>query len=240
MAEPPEPPDPSEPSEREPDASPGRRRLDPHRAAVGVGVDVGGPPRPTVRVVDTRRYQWMVGIFGLALLLAFSVYLAVRNGISSPGIAAGGRLHDFVAPLATRHIDRPANANPRCDPARPNPAALNVCSRTPLVLDFFVAGAGDCVRAVDSLQRVSGQFRRVRFAAVAVRGSPRDTAALVRSHRWTIPVGVDQDGRIGDIYGVEICPMIELARPGGRVVARLIGPQWDDARRLAAAVRRYL
>jgi hypothetical protein len=39
---------------------------------------------------------------------------------------------------------------------------------------------------------------------------------------------------------VEICPMIELARPGGRVVARLIGPQWDDPRRLAAAVRRYL
>jgi hypothetical protein len=232
VTEPPEP-------EPGPDAEPGRRRLDPHRAAVSAGA----PPRPVVRpVVDTRRYQWMVGIFGLALLLAFSVYLAVKNGISSPGIAAGGRLHDFVAPLATRHIDRPANANPRCNPLRPNPAALNVCSRTPLVLDFFVTGAGDCVRAVDALQQVSRsrQFRDIRFAAVAVRGKSSDTTALVRAHRWTIPVAVDQDGRIGDVYGVEICPMIELARPGGRVAARLIGPQWKDPQRLAAAVHRYL
>ena len=215
--------------------APAPRRLDPHRAAAAAD------PRPAAApVVNTRRYQWMVGIFGLLVILAFSVYLAVHNGISSPGIPAGGRLHDFVAPLATGRIDLPANANPRCDPARPNPAAINVCSRTPLALAFFVTGSDDCVRAVGALQQVAGEFHGIRFAAVSVRGSLHDTAALVRSRHWTIPVGIDTDGRVGDIYGVELCPMIELARPGGVVAARLIGSRWEDPARLAAAIRRDL
>jgi hypothetical protein len=96
------------------------------------------------------------------------------------------------------------------------------------------------VRSVGALQRVSSEFPRIRFAAVSVHGSLHDTAALVRSHHWTIPVGVDEDGRVGDVYGVEICPMIQLAQPGGRVVARLIGTQWNDPGRLATRVRRDL
>ncbi len=216
--------------------SAGPRRLDPHRA-----VAAGPGPRPTAAsVISTRRYQWMVGVFGMLVILTFSVYLAAHHGGRSPGIPAGGRLHDFVAPLATGRIDLPANANPRCDPARRNPAAINVCSRTGLVLDFFVTGSDDCVRAVDALQRVAGEFPGIRFAAVSVRGSLHDTAALVRSHHWTIPVGIDTDGRVGDIYGVELCPMIELARPGGLVAARLIGARWQDPARLAAAIRRHL
>lgn len=195
----------------------------------------GPPQRPQI---DTRRYQWTIGLIGLTLVIAFSVYLYVRNGIVEPGIPAGGQLHRFVAPLAASRINRPANANPRCDPARPNPRALNVCGRKPLVLDFFVTGAGQCVREVSTLQRLAARFPRVVFAAVAVRAGPAATSALVSSHHWTIPVAYDEDGRIGAIYGVEVCPMIELARPGGKIVARLVGDRWLDERQLAGQVQR--
>ena len=36
----------------------------------------------------------------------------------------------------------------------------------------------------------------------------------MRSHHWTIPVAYDRDGALGALYGVAICPLVELARRG--------------------------
>ena len=59
-------------------------------------------------------------------------------------------------------------------------------------------------------------------AAVAVDASHSATAALVRSRHWTIPIAYDLDGAVGTLYGVEICPLLELATRGGTVADRLI------------------
>ena len=77
----------------------------------------------------------------------------------------------------------------------------------------------------------------MQFAAVAVNANQSDVAALIRSHHWTIPVAYDRDGAVGSLYGVAICPMVELARRGGIVSDRLIGDQWQSARELAPRVR---
>lgn len=232
------PPDPERDPDRTPDppSGPGRRRLDPGRAVAEAEDSI----KPAAPAIDTRRYQWTVGLIGIGLVIAFSVYLFTKNGVTPPGIPAGGHLRYFVAPRATGDVNLPANADPRCDPAHANPEGLNVCGRTPLVLAFFVTGSADCIREVDTLQAVSHQFPGVQFAALAVRGSRLGTRALQRSHHWTIPVGFDSDGRVGQLYGVEICPMIELAQPGGRVEQRLIGGRWTDPRRLAGQVGKLL
>jgi hypothetical protein len=181
----------------------------------------------------------MIGIFGLVLVIAASIYEFAQHGVGSPGVAAGKRLHYFVAPLATSGLNNDANTSPRCDPAHPNPLGLNVCGRAPLVLAFFVTGSGSCRRQVDTLQRLSRQFapRAVQFAAIAVRAGRSETDALVRSHHWTIPVAYDRDGAIGALYSVEICPMVELAYRGGIVANRLIGEHWLNGNALAAQVR---
>ncbi len=207
-------------------------RLDPDRAIAAAG----GLPA-TELLIDTRRYQWAIGIFGLVLVIAFSIYLFATNGISSVGIPAGKNLYRFVAPLATSQLNGDVNTRPRCNPSSPNPQALNVCGDTPLVLGFFVTGSGACKRQVDTLQKVSRQFPGIQFAAVAVDASRSDAAALVRSHHWTIPVAFDRDDALGKIYGVEICPMVEIAARGGRVIDRLIGEKWLQPENLAAKVR---
>jgi peroxiredoxin len=207
-------------------------RLDPSRAVAAAG---GRPPLEPV--IDTRRYQWAIGIFGLVLVIAFSVYLFASNGIVAPGIPAGKTLYRFVAPLATGKLTGDVNTRPRCDPTAPNPQALNICGRTPLVLAFFVTGSGSCKHEVDTLQTVSRQFPGIQFAAVAVDAGRSETAALVRSHHWTIPIAFDPDDALGKIYGVEICPMVELAQRGGRVIDRLIGEKWLHPADLAAKVR---
>jgi hypothetical protein len=188
-------------------------------------------------VIDTRRYQRAVALVGVGVLVVFSAFLLVAGGVESPGVQAGRKLHRFVAPLATSGIDKPANADPHCDPAMPNARALNMCNRRPIVLAFFSTGAGDCIDEVTTLQRVSSAFPRVEFAALAVNASVSDIERLERRHRWTIPIAVDSDGRVGALYGVNVCPMIEIARAGGLVVRRLVGDRWLSAQRLAAQVR---
>lgn len=241
-ASPPPPPASSPPAQSPPPEAP-EHRLDPDlaaraAAARAAGASVEEPPP----AVNPRRYGWTIGIFGLVLVIVISIYQFARNGVGTAGVPPGKQLHKFVAPLASSGAERDANTHPRCDPAHPNTQGLNVCGRTPLVLGFFVTGSPACTRAVDALQTVSRQFASapIQFAAVAVRADRVDAAATARRHRWTIPVAYDRDGAIGDLYGVEICPLVEVAQRGGIVARRLIGERWSDPGELATQVHALL
>jgi hypothetical protein len=59
----------------------------------------------------------------------------------------------------------------------------------------------------------------------------------VKAHGWTIPVAYDADGAVGQVYGVEVCPIVELAYRGGRVQRRLIGDHWSDPTVLAGQIQ---
>jgi hypothetical protein len=239
-------------------------RLDPDRAATAapearagaadaraVPTPDQGEPRDRARsrlaapspAIHTRRYRWMIGIFGLALVAGISIYQFAANGVRAPGVAPGRRLHYFAAPLASTNLRGDPNLNPPCTLARHDPRALNVClivRSRPLVLSFFVIGSGPCERQVNALQRLSARFPAVQFAAVAVNAGHSATAALIRSRRWTIPVAYDDTGAVGALYGVVVCPMAELAYRGGIVNDRLIGDRWQSATALAPRVRSLL
>ncbi|MGI8507032.1 MAG: redoxin domain-containing protein [Solirubrobacteraceae bacterium] len=228
-------------------------RLDPDRASARLTGDSRADqlrsasprselPRPAI---DTRRYRWMIGIFGLVLVVAISIYQFATNGVGTTGVPPGQRLHFFAAPLANTNLNGDPNLDPPCTRARHDPRALNICliaGARPLVLSFFVVGSGSCERQVDALQQLSVRFRpgSVQFAAVAVGGSHASTAAAIRAHHWTIPVAYDRDGSIAGLYGVAICPMAELAYRGGIVQDRLIGEQWQSPTALAPRVQALL
>jgi len=221
------------------------RRLDPdlasgraHPAAPREAEpELTGPSKPVT--VDTRRYRWMIGIFGIGLVLIASVYQFATNGVASTGIAPGHRLRWFAAPLATSTLVGDPNVSPPCTLARHDPRALNICliaAERPLVLSLFVIGSADCQHQVDVLQTLSRRYPAIQFAAVAINASRGDTAALVRSHHWTIPVAYDRDGAVGGLYGVVVCPMTELAARGGIVRDRLVGDQSQTIGELAPRV----
>jgi peroxiredoxin len=220
-----------------------RHRLDPDRAAQAAARRAARRPPPPV--IDTRRYQRVVGLIGLTLVVVVSVAFLSSHGQGTAGIPAGKRMVLFAAPLANSSLNGDANLHPPCTMAKHDPRALNVCllaKRGPVVLAFFVTGSGGCVAQVSALQQLSKQFpaREVQFAAVAVRASHRDAASAVRTHHWTIPVAYDADGAVGAAYGVEVCPIVELAERGGLVQQRLIGEHWNDPALLAGRVRALL
>jgi hypothetical protein len=216
-------------------------------AAAADAAGTPGPPparSPARPVIDTRPYRWMVGIIGLVIVIGISVYQFASHGVGNPtGVMAGHRLRYFAAPLADTNLNGDANAHPTCSAARHDPRALNVClmaGRGPLVLSLFVTGASQCVRQVTALQTLSRRFPSVQFAAVAINGSHQATARLARAHRWTIPVAYDPDGRVGALYGVAVCPMVELAGRGGIVHDLLLGNRWQTAATLAPKVQALL
>jgi AhpC/TSA family len=218
-------------------------RLDPDRAATEAGSRTPRLPEP---VIDTRPYRRMIGAIGIGIAVVITALLFITHGgVGSVGIPAGQKLHWFVAPLSQYNFGKrdDANLSPRCDRSSPNPRALNICpwlaAEKPIVMAFFVPGDSDCTKEIDTLQTVSGEFSasEVEFAAVSVRGSQRTTESLVRGHGWTIPVAYDPDGAVGEIYGVEVCPLIELVDRGGVVGYRLVGDKWHSPALLADKVR---
>lgn len=232
-------------------------RLDPDRASAPATGDtrsdeLPGEDPPSIlgsqsprAAIDPRPYRWMIGIFGLVLVVAISIYQFATNGVGTSGVPPGQRLHFFAAPLANTNLNGDPNLDPPCTLAHHDTRALNLCliaGVRPLVLSFFVVGSGGCERQVDALQQLSTRFRpaSIQFAAVAVGGSHASTAALISSHHWTIPVAYDRDGSVGGLYGVAVCPMAELAYRGGIVKDRLIGDQWQTSAALASRVQALL
>jgi len=199
-------------------------------------------PRPPAEQIEAgaRRSQATIGAIGVALVVAFSAYLFLNGHPSGPGVAAGSPVREFVAPLAGSDLNASANVHPRCDPAHPARHGLNVCGRSAIVLDLFVTDASECVRSVDALAAVSGRFPGIEFAAVALDASKVTAQSLALAHHWRIPIAYDSDGAVEALYGVSVCPLIELADANGRVLGRLIGRTWNDPVRLAAAVQRLL
>ena len=219
------------------------RRLDPDLAAEAAARRATRRTAPPV--VDTRRYQRMIGLIGILVVIVISISFLTTHRQGTAGIPAGQKLHYFAAPLALSNLNGDANTNPPCTLAKHDPRALNIClinKATPLVLAFFVTNSGGCKRQVTAMQTVSRGYRpsQVQFAAVAIRTDHADARKAVLANHWTVPVGYDADGAIADIYGVEVCPIVELAYRGGRVATRLIGENWASAAALGPQVQALL
>ena len=158
----------------------------------------------------------------------------VRGLLGTGGPRRGPRVGqvvpDFAAPLATGEIEgADANVQPASGPAGGSgsvPACevrakgiVNVCRlrRRPLVLTFIPAEGADCGSQVDRVERIRADFPEAAFAAV-VSGQDRASVERVARRRgWGMPVAVDSDGAVANLYGAAACPTTVFAKAGGRV-----------------------
>lgn len=209
------------------------------------------PERPEVPR-PANRYAWVVGVvmlMGVGVLLLTTALPNSGQGLRGP--ARGKVVPDFAAPLATGHIEGgDANVRGPHNPSKsagPVPACevrskevVNVCElrRKPLVLTFLVTQGADCEPQVDRVERMRGEFPGVNFAAVVSGDEREDIEQIVRRRGWELPVAVDEDGAVVNLYGVGVCPTTVFARAGGRVSTTRLGNLTES--QLRAQVRKLL
>jgi hypothetical protein len=179
---------------------------------------------------------WLVGVVAVAVLAYITLNSLRTEGVGTEGLQRGAELPPFAVPLAgsARKGDANVFRGPGRGPDGEPPACtvrgrdvLNVCelaARGPVVLAFVVTRSGDCERQVDVLDRVAPQVPGVAFAAVAVREDRERLRRLVRARRWTVPVGYDHDGAVGNLYGLgAVCPLLTFAGRDRRVAGTHLG-----------------
>src|SRR5215213_4975976 len=184
----------------------------------------------------SARYSTLVGIAFMGLIVVAAIN-AARTGegtILGTEEVLGEPVAEFAVPDIRGPLDGDANVSQDdCETsANPCPAedarepaceidpagAIRVCDLfdRPLAISFWFTRGGDCTPTQDAFDEVAGHFGdRVNFLSVNVRDDPGSVADIVRQHGWTVPVALDRDGAVSNLYRVGVCPTIVLAYPGG-------------------------
>ena len=203
---------------------------DQHRPPRGLA----SPDRPK----QSSRYSMFVGLAFFALIVVALLNLLKNDdsaGILGAGYGDRGMpLPAFAAPDALAGVEADANiAQDDCESSR-NPCpddqvrtpaceidaagAIRVCDLfdKPLAISFWFTRGGDCLPTQDNFDRVAQRFGgRVNFLSVNVRDDAGSVAGIDRDHGWKVPVALDRDGAVSNLYRVGVCPTIVLAFPGG-------------------------
>ncbi|HYI36948.1 MAG TPA: redoxin domain-containing protein [Thermoleophilaceae bacterium] len=169
-----------------------------------------------------NRYAWAVGILalmGISVLL-FTTSLP-NKGAGVRGPQPGETLPAFAAPLATSNVNDDFDANVFQAPKDAASAGkrlsacevrtesvLNSCElrRRPTVLTMIATEGTDCEPQVDRVERMRKAFPQVNFAVVMSGEKRSEAERIVRRRGWGMPVGVDRDGAVTNLYGVGVCP----------------------------------
>ncbi len=221
-------PDDSEPGKEE-ESGPVRPR----------GLATPGTPKPA------GRYPLFVGLAFVAILV-----IALLNllGDDNAGILGAGTsdeglpLAEFAVVDVAGTSDADANVyqddcegsqNPCPEDQQRVPAcaiepegAIRVCDLfdKPLAISFWFTRGGDCTPTQDAFDSVASRYGdRANFLSVNVRDDRETVTDIVRERGWQVPVGLDPDGAVSNLYLVGGCPTIVLAYPGGILYRAVLG-----------------
>ena len=208
------------------------------------GLASPGAPKPA------SRYSYFVGLAFVAIIVIALLNLLRDDdaGVLGPG-ENGTPLPEFAVPDALGTSDADANVfqddcgssnNPCPDDQQRTPAceidsadAIRVCDLfdKPLAISFWFTRGGDCLPTQDAFDAVASRYRgRVNFLSVDVRDDRARVAGIVRDRSWSVPVGLDPDGAVSNLFRVAVCPTIVLAYPGGILdEAEFQGGNYDAA-----------
>ena len=182
-------------------------------------LDEPGPEQPPPR---RGRYNWVVGVAFVLLIIVVIANTGTREGRAISGPVVGEPIPRFAAPGAGTGLDTEANVNQsRSDPAPGEtpacevrvPGAIRSCDFTskPLVLTFILPTA-TCERFVDRVERLRPRYPKVNFVTVVSgEGAPKKA----KRYGWRQPVAVDKSGAVLTRYRLGLCVNALFVREGG-------------------------
>jgi thiol-disulfide isomerase/thioredoxin len=217
-------------------------------------------PRPSRR--PARAYSIIVGLAFVALIVIAGVnsLRTSQGGVLGSGGDRGKALAQFAAPEARGPVEGDANVyaddcasselpcpeddvrTPACEITGPDVDAgdvIRICDLfdKPLVISFWFTRGGDCLPTQDVVDEVASRYRgRVNFLSVNIRDDRETIRGVIDERGWEIPVAVDSDGAVGNIYRVGVCPTVAFGYPGGILRGALVGSEELGREQLVAEV----
>jgi peroxiredoxin len=205
----------------------------------------------------TRQYSRLVGAAFLIFIVFVGIKVINSNKQGGTGLERGADAPKFAAPSATGSLEGLANIFQTSKDARASGRqdaacdvkerdAIRVCDYfdAPLVLVIWFKKCGNCVRQLNTIERVRRRFPKVHFLGVDAVSSVGDARKAVERNGWGFPMAVDEDGRVSAKYNVSAAPAIFFIYPRGRVMRTTIGELneqilTDDVRALVKDSRAY-
>ena len=94
-----------------------------------------------------------------------------------------------------------------------------------IILDFWATWCGPCVRALPIIADVAASYKDqgVEFFAVNLGDEPAAVQAFLEEHKLSVPVVLDRDGQIGELYKAEAIPQTVIIGKDGVVQVVHVG-----------------
>jgi peroxiredoxin len=106
-----------------------------------------------------------------------------------------------------------------------------------VLLNFWATWCPPCRMEMPSMETLYQRFKDQGLEILAVDlGEDINTVRqFIQNHRYTFPVLMDTNSRVGRIYGVEAIPTSFILDREGRIIARIVGAiYWDTPQVIAA------
>ena len=116
-------------------------------------------------------------------------------------------------------------------------AALSSYKGKVVILNFWATWCPPCRAEMPSMETLYQRFKNEGLEILAVNlGENQATVRqFIQNNRYTFPVPLDSNNRIGAIYGVEAIPTSYILDRDGKIIARIVGSiNWDTSQVIAA------
>ena len=99
----------------------------------------------------------------------------------------------------------------------------------PLAISFWFTRGGDCIAPQDAFDDAAAKYGDdVNFLSLNVRDSRETVQGIIDERGWKVPVGLDPDGAVSNLFRVGGCPTLLLAYPGGIIYDSPIAYEPDE------------
>jgi len=106
-----------------------------------------------------------------------------------------------------------------------------------VILNFWATWCPPCRSEMPSMETLYQRFKDEGLEILAVNlGESADTVRqFIQNNKYTFPVPMDTNNRVGTLYGVEAIPTSYILDREGKIIARVVGAiHWDTPQTIAA------
>lgn len=116
-------------------------------------------------------------------------------------------------------------------------AALSSYKGKIVLLNFWATWCPPCRAEMPSMETLYQRYHKqgLEILAVDLREDASTVQKYIQDNRYTFPVMLDRDGKIGTVFGVEAIPTSYIIDREGKIIGRVVGSiHWDTPNVFAA------